>query len=105
MHTSENREDEIEMGHPSNTPTQAVLRELAELIKHLTQQQTQFNAAVMQRLSALEQQLHDQGAILIEQDREQSALVRELAELNLSIKRLSRWMDALEERAQEAEQP
>lgn len=61
----------------------------------LIEQQNEFNALLVQRLGDLEGLVLPQ---IIEQDREQTRLVRETAELGLQITQLNRLLQALEER-------
>jgi hypothetical protein len=61
----------------------------------LIEQQNEFNALLVQRLGDLEGLVLPQ---IIEQDREQTRLVRETAELGLQITQLNHLLQALEER-------
>lgn len=64
-------------------------------VRPLIQQQNEFNALLIQRLGDLEAQVVPQ---IIEQDREQTRLARETAELGLQISQLNRLLRTLEER-------
>ena len=64
-------------------------------VRPLIEQQNEFNALLVQRLSDLEGQVVPQ---IIEQDREQTRLGRETAELGLQIVQLNRLLQVLEER-------
>ncbi len=61
----------------------------------LIEQQNEFNTLLVQRIGDLEGLVLPQ---IIEQDREQTRLVRETAELGLQITQLNHLLQALEER-------
>ena len=64
-------------------------------VRPLIEQQNEFNALLLQRLNDLEEQVMPQ---IIEQDREQTRLAREMAELGLQISQINRGLQGLEER-------
>ncbi len=63
--------------------------------RQLIQQQNAFNAQVVQRLTELENQVYQQ---MIEQDREQTHLLRETAELSTTLTQLNRLLQDLDKR-------
>ncbi len=65
------------------------------IIRRLIQQQNAFNALVVQQISTFEKQVVEQ---VIEQDREQTALIREMGELTLQVRQINRSLAAIEER-------
>lgn len=66
-------------------------------VRPLLQQQNEFNRLVVQ-------QMEEQDARLVEQDRDQVALTRTIAELTAEVIQLRRQLELWEERASESEQ-
>jgi hypothetical protein len=64
-------------------------------VRSLIEQQNEFNALLIQRMGYLESQVYAQ---IIEQDRAQTRLNRETAELGLQLAHMNRLLQALEER-------
>lgn len=64
-------------------------------VRPLLQQQTEFNILVVQRISDFESQISKQ---VIEQDRDQTHLMRETGELVVNLTHLNRMLQSLDER-------
>ena len=60
------------------------------VMRPIIQQQNEFNALVVQQMSTFENQIMTQ---VIEQDREQTALIREMAELDVQLKQMIRLLE------------
>jgi hypothetical protein len=65
------------------------------IIRRLIQQQNEFNGLILQEIGTIEDQIFEQ---VIEQDREQTALIREMGEINLQVRQINRVLEAIEER-------
>lgn len=65
------------------------------VILPIIQQQNEFNALIVQQMSNAESQVFEQ---LVEQDREQTVLTREMGELSLQLNQMIRLLEAVDER-------
>ena len=65
------------------------------VIRPIIQQQNEFNALLVQQLRSFESQVFAQ---VVEQDREQTALMRDLGELNLQLNQMVHMLEAIDER-------
>ena len=65
------------------------------VIRPLIRQQNEFNALIVQQMSNFESQIFEQ---VIEQDREQTVLIREMGELNVQLNQMNRVLEAIDER-------
>ncbi len=65
------------------------------VIRPVIQQQNEFNALIVQQLSSFESQMFEQ---VIEQDREQTVLIREMGELSLQLNQMIRMLEAIDGR-------
>ena len=65
------------------------------MFRRLIQQQNEFNALVVRQISMFEEQIVEQ---VIEQDREQTAMIHEMGELNLQLSQINRSLEAINER-------
>lgn len=69
------------------------------VMRPLIQQQNEFNAMLVQQMSEFENQIMTQ---VIEQDREQTALIREMAELDIQLKQMIRLLEDINGRLEES---
>ena len=65
------------------------------VILPIIEQQNEFNTLIVQQMSAVESQIFEQ---VIEQDREQIVLLREMGELSLQLNQMIRLLEAVDER-------
>lgn len=65
------------------------------VIRPVIQQQNEFNALLVQHMSNFESQVFEQ---IIEQDREQTTLIREMGELDLQLTQMIRILEAIDGR-------
>lgn len=65
------------------------------VIRPIIQQQTEFNTLLVRQISSFEEQIIEQ---VIEQDREQIALIREMGELALQLKQMNRLLARIDQR-------
>lgn len=65
------------------------------VIRPVIQQQNEFNRLVVQQISTFEEQIMEQ---VIEQDREQTALIHEMGEISLQIRQMNRLLAAIDQR-------
>ena len=65
------------------------------VIRPVMQQQNEFNALIVQQMSNFESQIFEQ---VIEQDREQTVLIREMGELSVQLKQMNRLLEAIDGR-------
>ena len=63
--------------------------------RSLIQQQNEFNTMIVQQMNNFESQVFEQ---VIEQDREQTVLIREMGELSLQINHMIRILEAIDGR-------
>jgi len=65
------------------------------VIQPIIQQQNEFNALIVQLMSNVESQVFEQ---VIEQDREQTALIREMGEFSLQLNQMNRLLEVIDGR-------
>ena len=65
------------------------------VMRPIIQQQNEFNSLVVKQIGSFEDQILEQ---VIEQDREQTALVREMGELSLQVRQMIRLLEAIDGR-------
>jgi hypothetical protein len=65
------------------------------VIRPIIQQQNEFNMLVVQQISSFEDQIFEQ---IIEQDREQTVLIREMGELSLQVTQMNRLLELIDGR-------
>ena len=65
------------------------------VIRPIIRQQNEFNNLIVQQMSNAESQIFEQ---VIEQDREQTVLIREMGELSLQLKQMNRLLEAIDGR-------
>ena len=65
------------------------------VIRPIMQQQNEFNALIVQHMNNFESQIFDQ---VIEQDREQTVLIREMGELSVQLNQMNRLLEAIDGR-------
>ena len=65
------------------------------VMRPVIQQQNEFNTLLVQQMSDFESQIMTQ---VIEQDREQTALIREIGELDVQLKQMIRLLEGIDTR-------
>lgn len=70
-------------------------------MRSLIQQQNDFNALIVQQMNNFEAQIFEQ---VIEQDREQTVLIREMGELSLQLNYMIRMLEAIDGRLDSLEE-
>ena len=65
------------------------------VIRPVIQQQNEFNDLIVQQMSSFESQVFEQ---VIEQDREQTVLIREMGELSLQLNQMIRMLEVIDGR-------
>ena len=65
------------------------------VIRSVMGQQNEFNALIVQQMSNFESQVFEQ---VIEQDREQTVLIREMGELSVQLNQMNRLLEAIDGR-------
>jgi hypothetical protein len=65
------------------------------VIRPIIQQQSEFNALVVGQIDAFEEQMTEQ---IVMQDREQTALTRDMGELSLQVKQMIRLLERIDGR-------
>jgi Mg2+ and Co2+ transporter CorA len=65
------------------------------VVRQIMQQQNDFNALIVQQMNNFESQILEQ---VIEQDREQTALIREMGELSVQLNQMNRLLEAIDGR-------
>ena len=65
------------------------------VIRPIIQQQNEFNALIVKQMSNVESQVFEQ---VIEQDREQTVLIREMGELSVQLNQMNRLLEAIDGR-------
>ena len=65
------------------------------VMRPVMQQQNEFNALIVQQMNNFEGQIFEQ---VIEQDREQTVLIREMGELSVQLKQMNRLLEAIDGR-------
>lgn len=64
------------------------------VMRSTIQQQNEFNNLVVQQISGFEEQIIEQ---VIEQDREQTDLIREMGELSLQVRQMNRILETIDD--------
>lgn len=65
------------------------------IMRPVIQQQNEFNTLIVRQINGFEDQIFEQ---VIEQDREQTALIRDMGELSLQVKQMNRLLEAIDGR-------